>query len=72
MRYAHFDNAPELVDACKKHGVLFQVSAPYLIESINRIETEHKRTVDEVQDRINASALPVVFDAGDRRGPAAG
>ena len=44
IQYAHIDGAPELAQACNKHGIPFERSAPYvhetngLIESINRVE----------------------------------
>ena len=44
VQYAHIDNAPELMDACRRHRIAFETSAPYvhqtngLIESINRVE----------------------------------
>ena len=44
VRYARFDNAPELIAACEEHRIPFETSAPYihqtngLIESHNRIE----------------------------------
>ena len=44
VQYAHIDGAPELIEACTKHGIAFEKSAPYvhetngLIESLNRVE----------------------------------
>ena len=44
IKYAHIDGAPQLVEACAKHGVTLERSAPYVhetngfIESLNRVE----------------------------------
>ena len=44
VKYARIDGGPELVQACKAHGIPFEVSEPYehqancLIEAHNRVE----------------------------------
>ena len=44
IKYTHVDGAPELAQACTKHDILFERSAPYvhetngLIEPFNRVE----------------------------------